>query len=251
MNDMFSSSFNKYSNLKQQVHLDDVEAGEEIVNLDNFFEDVDNVKDDIRVVEQIYNRLQESNEETKTAHSAKAMKDLRARMDSDVKQLLKRKLPASDPGSSAYRTRTSLVSGLGRQKAAEEMIENLIERGESETLFEKAIQEQGRGQIVDTISEIQERHDAIQEIEKGMIELHQLFLDMAILVEAQGYQLNDIESNVARASSFVMRGADQLELAKEYQKSSKKWGCIALAITVFLLVIILFPVLSSILIKNA
>ncbi|TYG41317.1 hypothetical protein ES288_D12G166400v1 [Gossypium darwinii] len=303
MNDLFSSSFKKYSDLKQQVHLDDVEAGEETVNLDNFFEDVDNVKDDMRVVEQIYNRLQESNEETKTAHSAKAMKDLRARMDSDVKQLLKRvkvikgklealeksnaahqKLPGSGPGSSAYRTRTSLVSGLGSklkdmmddfqglrakmtaeyketverryftvtgQKTDEEMIENLIERGEGETLFEKAIQEQGRGQIVDTISEIQERHDAIQEIEKGLIELHQLFLDMAVLVEAQGYQLNDIESHVARASSFVMRGADQLELAKEYQKSSKKWGCIALAIAVFLLVIILFPVLSSTLLKNA
>ncbi|MBA0862569.1 hypothetical protein Goshw_010302 [Gossypium schwendimanii] len=303
MNDLFSSSFKKYSDLKQQVHLDDVEAGEETVNLDNFFEEVDNVKDDMRVVEQIYNRLQESNEETKTAHSAKAMKDLRARMDSDVKQLLKRvkvikgklealeksnaahqKLPGSGPGSSAYRTRTSLVSGLGSklkdmmddfqglrakmtaeyketverryftvtgQKADEEMIENLIERGDSETLFEKAIQEQGRGQIVDTISEIQERHDAIQEIEKGLIELHQLFLDMAVLVEAQGYQLNDIESHVARASSFVMRGADQLELAKEYQKSSKKWGCIALAIAVFLLVIILFPVLSSTLMKNA
>lgn len=296
MNDLFSSSFKKYSDLKQQVHLDDVEAGEETVNLDNFFEDVDTVKDDIGVVEQIYNRLQESNEETRTAHCAKAMKDLRARMDSDVKQLLQRvkvikgklealeksnaahqKLPGSGAGSSACRTRTSLVSGLRSklkdmmddfqglrakmtaeyketverryftvtgQKADEEMIENLIERGESETLLEKANQEQGRGQIVDTISEIQDRHDAIHEVEKGLIELHQLFLDMAVLVEAQGYQLNDIESHVARASSFVMRGADQLELAKEYQKSSKKWGCIALAI-------VLFSVLSSTLIKNA
>ncbi|XP_017635708.1 syntaxin-124-like [Gossypium arboreum] len=153
MNDLSSSSFKKYLDLKQQVHLDDVEVGEETVNLDNFFED--------------------------------------------------------------------------------------------------AIQEQGRGQIMDTMSDIQERHDVIQEIDKGMVELHQLFIDLTVLMEAQGYQLIDIESHVAHASSFVMRGADQLELAKEYQKSSKKWGCIAFAIAVFLLVIILFPVLSSILIKNA
>ncbi|PPS14162.1 hypothetical protein GOBAR_AA06416 [Gossypium barbadense] len=86
----------------------------------------------------------------------------------------------------------------------------------------EAIQEQGRGQIMDTMSDIQERHDAIQEIDKGMVELHQLFIDSTVLMEAQGYQLNDIESHVAHASSFVMRGADQLELAKEYQKSSKK-----------------------------
>ncbi|KAK8493673.1 hypothetical protein V6N12_000658 [Hibiscus sabdariffa] len=270
-----------------------LEARNETVNLDEFFEDVDNVKDDMRVVEQVYKRLQQSNEDTKAAHSAKAVKDLRARMDSDVEQVLKRvkvikgklealeksnaahqKLPGCGPGSSAYRTRTSVVSGLGNklkammdgfqglrakmtaeyketverryftvtgQKADEEMIEKLIESGESETLLQQAIQEQGRGQILDTISEIQERHDAMQEIEKGLIELHQLFLDMAILVETQGHQLNDIESHIARASSFVMRGAEQLEVANEYQKSSRKWGCIAI-VGVVLIVIILLPI---------
>ncbi|OMO96406.1 hypothetical protein CCACVL1_04972 [Corchorus capsularis] len=292
----------KYSDLKQQAYLDDLEAGKETVNLDKFFEDVDNVKEDMRVVEQLYKRLHDSNEETKAAHTAKAMKDLRARMDSDVEQVLKRvklikkklealeksnaahqKLPGCGPGSSSERTRTSVVGGLGNklkdmmddfqnlrakmtaeyketverryftvtgQKSDEEMIENLIASGESETFFQKAIQEQGRGQIVDTISEIQERHDAIKEIEKNLIELHQLFLDMAVLVAAQGHQLNDIERHVAQASSFVMRGTGELEVAKEYQKSSRKWGCIAIAIAVFLVVLILFPILSSAIIKN-
>ena len=130
------------------------------------------------------------------------------------------------------------------------MIENLIASGESETLFQKEIQEQGRGQILDTISEIQERHDTVKEIEKSLMELHQLFLDMAVLVEAQGQQLNDIESHVAHASSFIMRGSEQLEVAKEYQKSSRKWGCIAIVLGVFLVVVILFPVLSSTIIKK-
>ncbi|KAK6282032.1 hypothetical protein POUND7_015857 [Theobroma cacao] len=307
MNDLFSSSFKKYSDLKQQAYSDNLEAAgeawKETVNLDKFFEDVDNVKDDTRVVKQLYKRLQESNEETKTAQNAKAMKDLRARMDSDVEQVLKRvkvikgklealersnaahqKLPGCGPGSSAYRTRTSVVSGLGNtlkdmmddfqglrakmtaeyketverryftvtgQKADEEMIENLIASGQSETFFQEAIQDQGRGQILDTISEIQERHDAIKEIEKNLVELHQLFLDMAVLVEAQGLQLNDIESHVAHASSFVMRGTEQLEVAKEYQKNSRKWGCFAIVLGVFLVVVILFPVLSSDIIKNS
>ena len=70
MNDLFSSSFKKYSDLKQQVHFDDLEAageaGKETMNLDKFFEDVDNVKDDMRVVEQLYNGLRESNEKTKS-----------------------------------------------------------------------------------------------------------------------------------------------------------------------------------------
>ncbi|CAL5342548.1 unnamed protein product [Camellia sinensis] len=306
MNDLFSGSFKKYQDLKRQIHLDDIEAGgsgetgNETVDLDRFFEDVEKVKDDMKDVERLYKRLQESNEECKTAHNAKTMKEVRSRMDADVTQVLKRVkvikgklealersnaahrgIPGCGPGSSADRTRTSVVSGLGKklkvmmdefqalrakisseyketverryftitgEKANDDLIENLISSGESETFLQKAIQEQGRGQIMDTISEIQERHDAVKEIEKNLIELHQVFLDMAALVEAQGQQLNNIESHVAHASSFVRRGTEQLQEAREYQKSSRKWTCIAVVLGACVLVLILFPVLSSVLV---
>ncbi|KAL5730057.1 hypothetical protein ACHQM5_002930 [Ranunculus cassubicifolius] len=302
MNDLFSSSFKKYTDLKRQVELDDLEAGEGGVNLDKFFQDVENVKEDMQTVVNLYKKLQQSNEETKTAHSAKTMKALRSRMDGDVEQVLKRvkiikgklealdksniaarKLPGCGPGSSADRTRTSVVGGLGKklkdmmddfqgfrakmsaeyketverryftitgEKADEQTIENLIESGESENFVQKAIQEQGRGQIMDTISEIQERHDAIKEIEKNLLELHQVFLDMAALVEAQGQQLNDIESHVMHASSFVRRGTEQLTAAREDQKSSRKWTCIAILLGAILIVLISIPLLNFIMTLN-
>lgn len=296
MNDLFSSSFKKYTDLKQQVYMDDLESGTETVNLDKFFEDVENVKEDMNHVDRLYKKLQEANEESKTVHNAKTMKQLRARMDSDVEQVLKRvkiikgklealersnaahrSLPGCGPGSSADRTRTSVVGGLGKklkdmmddfqnlrakmnaeyketverryftitgEKPDEDTIENLISSGESESFLQKAIQDQGRGQILDTISEIQERHDAVKEIEKNLIELHQVFLDMAALVESQGQQLNDIESHVAHANSFVRRGTQQLETAREYQKNSRKWTCIAILLGALLIFIILFPVIN-------
>ncbi|KAG4955873.1 Syntaxin-124 [Glycine max] len=299
MNDLFSSSFKKYSDLKEQAHIDDVEAGKESVNLDKFFDEVENVKEDMRLVEKLYRKLQESNEESKIVHNAKTMKDLRARMDQDVQQVLKRvklikgkleslersnaanrNIPGCGPGSSADRTRTSVVSGLGKklkdlmddfqglrarmqneyketverryftitgEKADEDTIENLISSGESESFLQRAIQEQGRGQIMDTISEIQERHDAVKEIEKNLIELHQVFLDMAALVESQGQELNNIESHVAHASSFVRRGTEQLQDAREYQKSSRKWTCYAILLGIVLVIVLLFPLLTSLL----
>ncbi|GAB4826631.1 hypothetical protein Ancab_033526 [Ancistrocladus abbreviatus] len=303
MNDLFSSSFKKYTDLKQQACVDDLEAGgasgTEALNLDKFFEDVENVKQEMKEVEKLRRRLQESNEESKIVHNAKTMKQLRARMDADVVQVLKkakvikgklealersnassRNVPGCGPGSSCDRTRTSVVSGLGKklkdmmddfqslrakmqaeyketverryftitgEKADETTIENLIASGESENFLQKAIQEQGRGQIMDTISEIQERHDAVKEIEKNLIELHQVFLDMAALVEAQGQQLNNIESHVAHASSFVRRGTEQLQDAREYQKGSRKWTCIALILGLVLIILILLPLLNFIL----
>ncbi|KAJ4837735.1 hypothetical protein Tsubulata_041219 [Turnera subulata] len=110
----------------------------------------------------------------------------------------------------------------------EEMIDHLIETGSSEQIFQKAIQEQGRGQVLNTLEEIQERHDAVKEIEKRLLELHQVYLDMAVLVEAQGEILDNIESQVANAGNHVQSGTSSLQTAKNSQKSYRKWMCIVL-----------------------
>ena len=113
--------------------------------------------------------------------------------------------------------------------------------GESETFLQKAIQEQGRGRILDTISEIQERHDAVKDLERNLQELHQVFMDMAVLVHEQGEKLDDIESHVNRAHSFVRGGTQELSKARVYQKSTRKWTIIGIII---LLIVALIIILS-------
>ena len=117
-------------------------------------------------------------------------------------------------------------------------------------MLQKAIQDQGRGQILDTISKLQERYDAVKEIEKNLIELHQVFLDMAALVEAQGQQLNDIESHVAHASSFVRRGTEQLGEARDHQKNSRKWYCYAILAAIVLIFVLFFPVFINLILPH-
>lgn len=50
--------------------------------------------------------------------------------------------------------------------------------------------------MMDTLKEIQERHDAVRDIEKKLLDLHQVFMDMAVLVETQGEMLDNIEIQV-------------------------------------------------------
>ncbi|KAM0923169.1 hypothetical protein ACQ4PT_005725 [Festuca glaucescens] len=298
MNDLFStSSFKKYADAPQTAGGDMEAGGETVANLDKFFQDVEAVKEDIQGFEALYKRLQATNEETKTAHEARAVKALRSRMDGDVEKVLKRakavktklevldrdnansrKVPGCGPGSSTDRTRSSVVSGLGKklketmdefqglrtrmtaeyketvarryhmvtgEHAEDSTIESLISSGESESFMQKAIQDQGRGQVMDTISEIQERHDAVKDIERSLMDLHQVFLDMAALVEAQGAQINDIESHVAHASSFVRRGTVELEQAHEIQKDTRKWMCFAVLGGIALVVVLITPVLIN------
>lgn len=96
--------------------------------------------------------------------------------------------------------------------------------------------------MIDTISEIQERFDAVKYIEKSLLELHQVFLDMAVLVEVQGEQLDDIESQVGRAHSFVSRGAEQLQTARKLQKNTRKWYCIGIIILLIVILVIVLPI---------
>ncbi|CAN6485797.1 unnamed protein product [Victoria cruziana] len=312
MNDLITGSFRRQVNGSGRA--DDLEAGrapprrgrevqmspktgKDTVNLDKFFADVEAVKEELQAVEQIHRQLQQLNEEIKKAYSANAVKDLRRKMETDVTEALKRAkvikirlealdranaanrcLPDCGPGSSADRTRTSVVNGLRKklkdtmeefqamrgdmsreykeaierryftmtgERADEEVIERLISTGESEAMFRRAIQEQGRAQVMDTISEIQERRDAVKDIEKNLLELHQVFLDMAVLVEAQGEHLNDIESHVARASSFVRTGADNLSTARVYQKSTRKWTCIGIVLLIIVILVILLPIILN------
>ncbi|KAA8516869.1 hypothetical protein F0562_017313 [Nyssa sinensis] len=129
-------------------------------------------------------------------------------------------------------------------RADEETIDRLMETGDSEQIFQKAIREQGRGQIMDTLAEIQERHDAVREVERKLLELQQIFLDMAVLVDAQGDMLDNIESQVSSAVDHVHSGNKALQKAKSLQKNSRKWMCIAILILLIIVVVIVVGVLK-------
>ncbi|KAF8397986.1 hypothetical protein HHK36_016912 [Tetracentron sinense] len=300
MNDLFSGSFSRFKSddgdrqASPGIRDGGVQMGSMGVNLDKFFEDVEGIKDELKEVEKLQQRLQDSHEESKTLHNAKSIKDLRSKMDSDVSLALKkaklikvrlesldrvnaanRSLPGCGPGSSADRTRTSVVSGLRKklkdsmegfntlrqeiasehketverryftvtgEKADEKTVEMLISTGESETFLQKAIQEQGRGRVMDTIQEIQERHGAAREMERSLLELQQVFMDMAVLVQAQGEQLDDIESQVGRASSFVRGGTQELQTARKHQRNTRKWTCYAIILLLIITLIIVLPI---------
>ncbi|KAF9596215.1 hypothetical protein IFM89_012393 [Coptis chinensis] len=129
-------------------------------------------------------------------------------------------------------------------RADEETIDRLIETGDGEQIFQRAIQEQGRGQVLDTLAEIQERHDAVRDLEKRLLELQQIFMDMAVLVEAQGDMLNNIETQVSTAVDHVQSGNTALQKAKKLQRNSRKWMCIAIFILLVIVAIIVLTVLK-------
>ncbi|XP_074568760.1 syntaxin-132-like [Curcuma longa] len=125
------------------------------------------------------------------------------------------------------------------ERPDEETVEQLIETGRSEQIFEKAIHNCGRGQVVDTLAEIQERRDTMLELEQKLINLQQMFLDMAVLVDAQGDLLDNIETQVTKSVSHVEKARETLQEAKKLQKNTRKYMCIAI---ILLLLVILVAI---------
>ncbi|KFM27425.1 Putative syntaxin-131 [Auxenochlorella protothecoides] len=210
------------------------------------------------------------------SRSAEAIKKRLAELDRNNEAALKKGVYA--PGSSAERTRTAITGALKKklkdlmgefqdlrtrvnaeyrevverrvytvtgQHADEEKIDHMIDTGESETIFQKAILEQGRGYVLDTLAEIRERRDAVMELEMSLMELHQIFLDMAVLVEAQGELLDNIEAQVARSVGYVQAGTNHLQAAKQHQRSKRKWMCCGLITGIIVILIVVLVVIGT------
>ncbi|XP_019249477.1 PREDICTED: syntaxin-132-like isoform X3 [Nicotiana attenuata] len=152
---------------------------------------------------------------------------LRQRIDNEYREVVER--------------RVITVTGT---RPDEETINNLIETGNSEQIFQNAIQGTGRGQVLSTVEEIHERHDAVKEIERKLLDLHQIYLDMVVLVEAQGDLLDNIESQVRYAVDHVNMGTDALQTAKSLQKKSRKCTIIAIILILIIAAVIVLSVLK-------
>ena len=98
--------------------------------------------------------------------------------------------------------------------------------------------------MLDRVSQIEERHEGIVQIEQGVRELQQLFQDLATLVDAQQEQLDQIEYNVNQTLDYTERGNDQLEKAHRHQKSARRkqfYLCLVLLVITLIFVFVFIP----------
>jgi syntaxin 7 len=91
---------------------------------------------------------------------------------------------------------------------------------------------------------IEEREQGIREIHQQIGEVNEIFKDLAVLVNEQGYMIDDIDSHIESAHSATVQGNRQLVKAVKSQKSGASITCwILVIVTVALLLFIVFMVL--------
>ncbi|XP_072908061.1 syntaxin-2-like isoform X1 [Hemitrygon akajei] len=95
------------------------------------------------------------------------------------------------------------------------------------------------------LNEIESRHKDIMKLEASIRELHDMFVDMAMLVEQQGEMVNNIETNVVNAVEYVERAKEETKKAMRYQsKARRKMFLIIICVVVLIAVVAIIIGLS-------
>nr|XP_019572777.1 PREDICTED: syntaxin-1B isoform X3 [Rhinolophus sinicus] len=72
------------------------------------------------------------------------------------------------------------------------------------------------------LNEIETRHNEIIKLETSIRELHDMFVDMAMLVESQGEMIDRIEYNVEHSVDYVERAVSDTKKAVRYQSKARR-----------------------------
>jgi syntaxin 1B/2/3 len=156
----------------------------------------------------------------------KAYQESQATYESNIRNQLGRRLKIVEPNLS------------------DDDVEEAIDSGRAQTILETVIRE-GSGQIASTYQDVMSQHEDIKQLEKSIVELMEMFQDMALLIEQQGEKLNSVEAQINKASDYVESGTKALGRANQSQKSKRKYMCCCIIIGLIALLAILLPILAS------
>lgn len=123
----------------------------------------------------------------------------------------------------------------------QEVDEIMRSEGGREGLLQQQILSGGvNDQIKTQYRQVAGKYQDVLTLEASVAELHQMFLDFALLTEQQGELLDQIEYQVRTAADYIEDANVDVYEAINYQKKIRKKQCWIILIVVVLIVILLF-----------
>ncbi|CAF1269632.1 unnamed protein product, partial [Didymodactylos carnosus] len=99
-------------------------------------------------------------------------------------------------------------------------VEEMLESG-NPAIFTAGIMVETQ-QAKQSLADIEARHRDIIKLENSIKELHDMFIDMANLVQTQGEMIDRIEYNVIQSENFVKIASTDTKKAVKYQSAARR-----------------------------
>jgi len=174
---------------------------------------------DLRIRENLCNTLLR-----KFIDEMKLYQSSQQKYKSDIKKKMKRQVQIVKPDATDKEIEEVMRDGGGRDKLLRETI---LAGGVNES-------------ITNTYQNVAGKYQDVLVLESSVAELHQMFLDFAVLTEQQGELLDQIEFQVRSAAEYVEDGNVQVFESIQYQKKIRKKQCWIIIIVLVVVLIIMF-----------
>ena len=198
---------------------------------------IDNLKDQITELNE--NDQEKNNPETRIKQNlfgalAKKYQDVTIKfqtIENEIKNIIQKKM-----------IRGAEIA-LGHDLNEKEKNDILNEPKMVQKIYEDKLTGAAPIQLLNAVSDLEERHKEIKNLEKSILQLHNLIMELNQLVHLQGEMIDNIEQNIKQAKEYVQKAEKNVIKAKKnYQKARKK-KCIILIIAIVVLLIIIIPIL--------
>ncbi|CAJ0967251.1 unnamed protein product [Ranitomeya imitator] len=102
----------------------------------------------------------------------------------------------------------------------DEQFDEMLESGQTDVFTSNILKDT---QVTkQALNEIEARHEEILKLEKSIVELHEMFMYLAMEVEAQGETINSIEKNILHSTDYVEKAKKQLDQAVDNRQKARK-----------------------------
>jgi len=113
---------------------------------------------------------------------------------------------------------------------------------------EQAVQMEAQRAYIDGVN--LQREEEVRQLEESVIQVNEMFHDLAQIVSEQGVLIDTIESNVVDAKTNVEEGEKEIDKAAEYQKKSRSKMCCILVFAIIILLVVVLCIVLPIVIKK-
>ncbi|CAM9394489.1 unnamed protein product, partial [Hapterophycus canaliculatus] len=131
--------------------------------------------------------------------------------------------------------------------ATEEELEAVFDQEDGgQKVLRAAILHQGDPvEVTRALEEVKDTYHDVRRLEASILELHKMFMDLALLVDRQGEMLDQIEYQVKSASDYVKDANTDIEHAIESSKKIRKRQCCVIIIVLVVIAAFVIVLLLS------
>jgi len=213
--------------------------------LDKIMSSTSNVANKIN---QLLNKIKQENDEfaSRGENKGSAKAQMRQNMYSTHARKFHSEMntfnQASNDFKNALKDRTRRQLAIIDRNLPAEQIEEIVDSGRAEEVIQGII----TADLDNVVAEIEERHQGIMKLERQVLEIYELFKDLATLVDLQQETFDVIERRLNNAQAFTAQAVEDLKKGEEYQRKSRKRMCCIIAIVIGILVAIIAPIMITV-----